>query len=377
MILVAVSSLLLAMYAFLIGFYHRQWKRLKTYQPSAPSQVKVSVVVAARNEEQTLPLLLEDLQQQDYPKSSFEVILVDDFSTDKTASLGKQLPQNFRMIQPGCTPENSSKKKAIAAGVAAARSELILITDADCRIGKNWISMHAGFYSQTGASFVAAPVRYTYRSSLLQVLQTLDFITLQGITAASVAANFGMMCNGANLAYTKKAFDAVNGFENIDNIPTGDDMLLMHKIWKQEPEKIAYLKSKEAIVSTAAVQSWREFIMQRRRWASKTLVYEDKRLITVLGFVLLLNLFPIFLLIAGFFTPAAFLYLLFYLLVKALIEWPFVAAVARFFSEQKLMRYFLLLQPLHVFYTVFVGISSQVGSYEWKGRAASRRGALG
>lgn len=370
MILVLVSVLLLVLYALLIGFYHRQWKAIKTCQSTVPDPVGISVVVAARNEEATLPLLLQDLQQQDYPAAFFEVIIVDDFSTDNTALLGKGLPPYFRMIQPACTTENSSKKKAIATGVAAAEKELILVTDADCRVGKAWVATHADFYRQTGASFVAAPVRYTYQSTLLQVLQTLDFLTLQGITAAGVSANFGMMCNGANLAYTKRAFMAVGGFENIENIPTGDDMLLMHKIWKRWPDKIAYLKSSEAIVSTAAVQTWREFIRQRRRWASKTLVYEDRRLIAVLGFVLLLNLFPFVLLVAGFFAPEAFLVLFFYLLLKGLIEWPFVASVARFFDEQKLMRYFLLLQPLHVVYTVFVGISSQFGSYTWKGRTA-------
>lgn len=371
MILALLSVVILGFYALLMRFYYRQWKRLKSFQPTELPTVGISVVVAARNEEKTLPFLLYDLQQQDYPQQLFEVIIVDDFSTDNTAALGANLGTAFRMIQPACLPEKSSKKMAIAAGVAAAQNELILITDADCRVGKSWVSAHAAFYQQTGASFIAAPVGYTYRSSLLQVLQTLDFITLQGITAASVSANVGMMCNGANLAYTKKAFEAVNGFENIDNIPTGDDMLLMQKIWKREPGKIAYLKSKEAIVSTAAVQTWREFIMQRRRWASKTLVYQDKRLIAVLGFVLLLNLVPFALLMAGFFAPAAFLYLFFYLLLKGVIEWPFVASVARFYSEQKLMRYFLLLQPLHVVYTVFVGISSQFGTYTWKGRKAS------
>jgi cellulose synthase/poly-beta-1,6-N-acetylglucosamine synthase-like glycosyltransferase len=370
MILVAVSVVILGLYALLIGFYYRQWKRLKPFQSSSLPTVRVSVVVAARDEEKALPSLLQDLQRQDYPAALFEVIIVDDFSTDKTAALGKNLGKNSRMIQPACLSENSSKKTAIATGVAAAQNELILVTDADCRVGESWVSTHAAFYNQTGASFIAAPVRYTYQSSLLQVLQTLDFITLQGITAASVSANFGMMCNGANLAYTKKAFEDVNGFENIDNIPTGDDMLLMQKIWKRDPGKIAYLKSKGAIVSTAAVHTWREFIMQRQRWASKTLVYEDKRLIAVLGFVLLLNLAPFVLLVAGFFDPTAFLFLFLYLLLKGVIEWPFVASVARFYGEQKLMRYFLLLQPLHVVYTVFVGISSQFGSYTWKGRMA-------
>lgn len=371
MILVLVSVLILGVYAFLISFYHRQWKRLKTFRPAALPAVGVSVIVAARNEEKNLPFLLNDLQQQNYPRHLWEVLIVDDFSTDNTAALAKGLPENFRMIQPAGTPENSSKKNAIAAGVAKAQNELIVVTDADCRVGNSWVFTHAAFYNQTGASFIAAPVRYTYQPSLLQVLQTLDFITLQGITAASVSARVGMMCNGANLAYTQKAFNAVNGFENIDSLPTGDDMLLMQKIWKREPGNIAYLKSKEAMVSTAAVPTWRAFIMQRRRWASKTLVYKDKRLIAVLGFVLLLNLFPLVLLAAGFFVPAAFLVFFFYLLLKGGIEWPFVASAARFYGEQKLMRYFLLLQPLHVFYTVLVGVSSQFGTYTWKGRKAA------
>jgi cellulose synthase/poly-beta-1,6-N-acetylglucosamine synthase-like glycosyltransferase len=377
MILATVSIFLLVLYTLLIGFYYRQWKRLKTYFPSASPSVAVSVVVAARNEEATLPLLLQDLQQQDYPSGLLEVIVVDDFSTDNTGALAERLPQHFRMIRPGASPEASSKKKAIAAGVAAARHELIVVTDADCRVGKKWVYTVADFYRQTGAAFIAAPVKYTYQSSLLQILQVLDFITLQGITAASVSANFGTMCNGANLAYPKKVFQMVNGFEGIDRVPTGDDMLLMYKIWKQAPEKVFYLKSKDAVVTTAAVPTWREFIMQRRRWASKTLLYDDKRLIAVLGFVLLLNLTPFFLLIGGFFQPQLFLHLFFFLLIKGLIEWPFVASVARFYNEQKLLRYFLWLQPLHVFYTVLVGISSQAGTYEWKGRASRGRGALG
>lgn len=192
----------------------------------------------------------------------------------------------------------------------------------------------------------------------------------KGITAASVNANFHTMCNGANLAYTKTAFEAVNGFEGIDKMPTGDDMLLMHKIWKRDPAKVFYLKSKDVIVSTEPMNSWKAFFNQRRRWASKALVYDDVRIIAVLVFVLLLNLLSFVLLLAGFFQPVYFLYLLLFLIGKALIEWPFVSSVARFYGQQKLLRYFFLLQPLHVFYTVFVGIWSQFGGYQWKGRKA-------
>lgn len=373
-------GLALGGYALLIFFYLRHWHRLQPYEPAASSSsmVFVSVIVAARNEEKTLPRLLHDLGRQHYPASQFEVIVVNDFSTDNTALLASTFAgTNMQMIIPDASPETSSKKAALAAGIRRARGELILVTDADCRVGEEWVQTMAGFYAEKGASFIAAPVKFTHDRSLLQVLQALDFLTLQGITAASVAANAHTMCNGANLAYTQKAFEAVNGFEGIDKVPTGDDMLLMHKIWKKAPSQVFYLKSREAIVSTAPMGTWREFLMQRRRWASKTLLYDDHRITAVLAFVLLLNLLPFALVVAGFFQPVYFLYLLFFLLAKTLIEWPFVASVAAFYGEQKLMRSFFFLQPLHVFYTVLVGIWSQLGKYEWKGRTAHRQGAAG
>ena len=366
-----VSLVFLAAYAFLIAFYYRHWQALQQFTPVRQPSVFVSVIIAARNEEKTLPLLLQDLQLQDYSPDLFEVVIVNDFSTDGTAALATTLPPNFRMIAPACPPEQSSKKKAIATGVANAKGALLLITDADCRIGEKWISTAASFYAEKEAAFIAAPVKYAYETpSLLQVLQVLDFITLQGITAASVSAGFHSMCNGANLAYTKKAFESVNGFAGIDQVPTGDDMLLMHKIRKQDPARVFYLKSREAIVSTAPMPTWKEFFSQRRRWASKTLVYDDHRIIAVLGFVLLLNLLPFVLLIAGFYQQFFLLCLIVFLFAKAMIEWAFVASVAGFFGQQRLMRFFLFLQPLHIVYTVFVGIGSQIGRYEWKGRRA-------
>jgi hypothetical protein len=202
----------------------------------------------------------------------------------------------------------------------------------------------------------------------LQVLQALDFITLQGITAASVNADFGAMCNGANLAYTKEAFRRVDGFAGIDKVPTGDDMLLMHKIRQLHPAKVFYLKSSAAIVSTLPMTTWKDFFEQRRRWGSKTLIYDDKRLIAVLVFVLLLNLLPACFFVIGIFQSHYLIYGLLFLLGKTVVEYPFVKSVAAFYNQQHLMRWFIFLQPLHVFYTVFIGIWSQVGSYEWKGR---------
>ncbi len=95
-----------------------------------------------------------------------------------------------------------------------------MTTDADCLFHPAWLATLAAFYEEKGAKFIAAPVRIGGPThSLLSVFQTLDFITLQGITGASVYKKFHSMCNGANLAYEKRAFYEVEGFKDIDGDP--------------------------------------------------------------------------------------------------------------------------------------------------------------
>lgn len=375
MLLSLLTITFLLAYAGLILFYYVQWKRLKECQPCSSSPaIFVSLIVAARNEELSLPLLLADLKQQDYPSHLLEVIIVNDFSADKTEEVFKKYAgTGFRMIHPDASPETSSKKKAIATGVKEAKGELIIITDADCRVKKSWVSTVVNFYKESSVVFIAAPVKFTPDNSLLQIFQSLDFMMLQGITAASVASGFHNMCNGANVAYTKKVFEEVAGFEGIDKIATGDDMLLMHKIWKRHPGRVSYLKNKQAIVTTAPAPTWKDFFMQRRRWASKTLVYEDYKIILVLVFVLLFNVFAFVVLGAAIIDKKYWFHFFCFLAGKTIIEWPFLSSVAAFYDEKKLMRYFFLFQPVHIFYTVVVGIWSQFGGYEWKGRKTSRR----
>jgi cellulose synthase/poly-beta-1,6-N-acetylglucosamine synthase-like glycosyltransferase len=360
----------LFLYAGLIFFYYYHWLKLEEYaSPAVQSQLFLSVVIAARNEESTLPRLINDLERQSYPAHLFEVIIVNDFSTDKTGEALSQISSpHFRMIVPDADPKSSSKKTALTTGIQEAKGELIVITDADCSVSPAWLSTIASFYKEKNAAFIAAPVQFEHNNSLLQIFQSLDFLTLQGITAAGVSGGFHSMCNGANLAYTKEAFLAVDGFKGIDKVATGDDMLLMHKIKQAKSKQVFYLKSKEAIVRTAPMFTWRDLLMQRRRWASKTLVYDDFRITAVLFFVYLFNCFFILLIVLSFFAKDYWWYAAGYLFLKTLIEVPFVYSVARFFNQQKLLRSFFFLQPLHIFYTVVAGTLSQFGKYEWKGR---------
>lgn len=343
---------------------------MKYYHLSASSDNRfLSLIVPARNEEKNISFLLMALSQQTYPKDSFEIIIVDDFSTDATAEVVKSfsLP-NLILIQPEISSEFSSKKRSIEAGIRKAKGELIVTTDADCIPTKSWLETINNFYVKNDAAFIAAPVKFSHNKSLLQLFQSLDFLTLQGITAASVSANFHTMCNGANLAYKKEAFQNVNGFEGIDKVATGDDMLLMHKIWKKYPGKTLYLKNSEAIITSQPMLNWKDFFMQRKRWASKTLVYDDYRIIMVLAFVYLLNCLFFALIIAALRAGFYWWYVLGFCIVKTFIELPLVYSVAKFYNEQRLVKFLFFFQPLHIFYTVFVGLVSQIGKYEWKGR---------
>jgi cellulose synthase/poly-beta-1,6-N-acetylglucosamine synthase-like glycosyltransferase len=370
MILILVCSCFLFFYACLIFYYYKGWKKIKVFSPQGVTEKTfISVIIPVRNEEKNIISLVDSLKQQEYPAQFYEVIFVDDYSTDKTQRfLHQYCSGNISWLKSAGPEQLSSKKKAIDTGIRSAKGTLIVSTDADCHHPATWLSTINEFHLKTESCFIAAPVKFNHTNSLLSIFQSLDFITLQGITGSGIANRFHFMCNGANLAYTRESFLQVNGFEGIDHIASGDDMLLMYKIWKLYPQKIEFLKSREAIVSTVPMSSWNELLMQRKRWAGKALVYDDYRMVAVLFFVYLLNLSFISLIFLCFFNSFFWMYAGLFLVIKTFIEWPFVYTVAGFYGEQRLMKYFLWMQPIHIFYTVVIGIIGQLGKYQWKGR---------
>ena len=368
---------LMILYAYLIEYYRKAWNEMPEYDfKQNESEPFISVIIAARNEEKNLPGLIASLKQQAYSSTKFEIIIVDDHSTDETwpilrSASGESDTMRAMKLADYPSPNlnmKAHKKFAIEKAIDLARGELIVTTDADCVFGKNWLRYIASMYVSSNAKFIAAPVQMKPGDTFLSVFQSLDFLTLQGITGASVYKKFHTMCNGANLAYARTAFYEVGGFEGIDNIPSGDDMLLMYKIYKRYPDQVFFLKNKEAIVITKPVDTWKEFFNQRIRWASKSTHYDDKKITRVLLLVYCVNISFLILAIASFWKMTWFGLFVLFLAAKMLVEFPFVNAVAIFFSERKLMKYFLIMQPFHILYTVIAGWLGKFGSYEWKGR---------
>ncbi|HJS53846.1 MAG TPA: glycosyltransferase family 2 protein, partial [Chitinophagaceae bacterium] len=245
---------------------------------------------------------------------------------------------------------------------------VIVTTDADCIVKESWLKTMAAFKEETGSVFIAAPVTMQHNSGLLQIFQTLDFLVLQGITAASVQKRIHNMCNGANLAYERKTFFEVGGFTGIDHIASGDDMLLMQKISQHLPGKISYLLSKDAIVTTQTAKTWKEFFSQRIRWASKATDYNDIKIFSALFLVYFFNCSLLALLIAGFWVHSLWWSFSGVVIVKTFIEYTFIYPVARFYDKQNLLVLFPFFQPLHIIYTVIAGWLGVFGSFEWKGR---------
>ncbi len=367
--------MLWVLYAVVILYYNTSWHAMPEYSPKnimIPG-TGFSIIIPARNEADNIGPLLDSILSQTYWRDLFEVIVVDDHSTDETAAIVNRY-EGVKLVQLKEDRINSYKKKAIETGIAAAQNEWIVCTDADCVVTPDWLQVLASFIMDNKPVFVAAPVSFIpaaskgKKESVLYIFQALDFLTLQGITGASVAGKKHNMCNGANLAYKREVFYEVDGFKGIDNIASGDDMLLMHKIWKKYPGQVGYLKSKAAIVETEAAPTWKAFFNQRIRWASKATSYDDKRIFVVLLLVYLFNCSFLALLVLSFFNIIYLYAFLVFIVLKTLIEISFVGRVSRFFNRRHLLKYFFFFQPLHIGYTIISGFLGTFGSYEWKGR---------
>jgi cellulose synthase/poly-beta-1,6-N-acetylglucosamine synthase-like glycosyltransferase len=381
MIFTLTSVFLFTGYALLIAAITIGWWQLRAFKkPGVFPEVKVSVIVAVRNEASNVTQLLTSLLTQNYPGHLLEMIIVDDHSTDKTSRLVKEFIihkkelQNLRLISLS-EKDGSGKKAAINQGILASGSELIVITDADCTAESHWIQSLASYYSKHRPHMILGPVRMADNGSFFGKLQSLEFMSLISSAAGSCNAGFPILANGANMAFTRSAYESCGGFSGNMQFPSGDDMFLMMNIKKKFGAKsIRFLRSEEAIVNTPATLGLRSFIQQRLRWVSKSRGYTDPLLITASILVFLTNACLVFIGIISIGLPEYFkLFLLLYLL-KILVDLPLMTSYSRFQKSYTLLWLFPIMELLNAVYTLLIGIAGNVGKYEWKGRRVSNKG---
>jgi len=375
MIFFLFSIMLYIGYAVLIVTISIGWWKLRDFEITRQLPgVKISVVVAVRNEAANIGALLHSLLLQDYPAELYEIIIVDDQSDDQTTRLaedviaGKKEAQNLKLVVLD-VKNGSGKKAAIDLGIKVSSGELIVITDADCTAGNKWISSLSSFYKKNKPQMILAPVRMTEGGSFFGKLQSLEFTSLIASAAGSCNAGYPLLANGANMAFTRQAYETCGGFTGNLQYPSGDDMFLMISINKKfGPEAIRFLRSDDAIVNTPATKGVKPFIQQRLRWVSKTRGYPDPLLAASSIIVFLTNICLVAAAFSALFIPGYMGYFLVLYLIKLVLDVPLMLSYSLFQKKSALMWLFPLMELLNGFYTLIIGIAGNIGRFEWKGR---------
>lgn len=329
------------------------------HETPLPFSIKATIVVCARNESTHIAHLLTALMSQSYINR--EIIVVDDGSTDNTV----EIVHSFAEIILVALPESVGKKAALRKGLEHATGELIICTDADCVMGNDWIRALVNCYQIDFPDMIIGPVRIHHpQSSLLQHLQSIEFMSLAASTAGSASIGRPIMCNGANLAFTKEAWNT-SSHELKDCYASGDDMFLMESI-KSRGGKIRYAKFQEAIVTTEPVQTFSSFFHQRSRWVSKSAAYSDPEIKFVAGLVASVTLLPFLLALIGVFDPWFFLFSVLSWGIKTGLDYRFLRIFRPFFVIFFPHWQFLLVAVLYPFYVIVSLILGKFRKVIWK-----------
>jgi poly-beta-1,6-N-acetyl-D-glucosamine synthase len=346
--------ILILPYLILFLNYYFNLSTLKPFTVAKESSLPVSVVVACKNERATITGLLECLSVQDYPANLIEIIIVDDNSSDNTYNLAEEF--SLKQSKIVLRSSGEGKKQAIIDGVMYSKSELVITTDADCRMDRRWISSIVSFHESDDTDLIICPVKLENGGGFLKKFQALEFLSLQGVTAAAANSVRPVMCNGANLAFSRSTY--LRHSRNLHKeTNTGDDIFLLHSIKREEKSKIRWLESKDALVKTIPPASLQSFIKQRVRWISKTGLYTDRDIITT-GIITFVPVLLQVLYLAGAFINHEMIAGFFVLLIiKSIPDYLIIKNTAERYSEPGIIKWFLPAQVVYPFYVLYVVLS--------------------
>ena len=306
---------------------------------------------------------------------NFDLYIHDDNSTDNSFRILNEFPKpiNVKVLSlPRDYSPNAHKKRAIRYGIENSMGDIIITTDADCIYSENWLSsMLNNIDDETG--FISGPVEFLDDDGMFSKLQKLEFAGLVITGAGLIGIGKPTICNAANIAYRKKAYEEVNGFYDQMDLSSGDDELLMQKIAKDTKYKVKFSLLTESIVKTSASKNINEFYHQRKRWASKGLFYKNIRLIITL---ILIYLFYLGLVIQPFlilFISSSFAYSFgLSLVIKLVLEYLILLKGKNILFPILSLKPFLFAEFLQVPYIIIAGFSGMFGNLKWKERRIKR-----
>ncbi|MEI6764523.1 MAG: glycosyltransferase [Bacteroidota bacterium] len=363
-------------YVFIISLFTFGWFRKNKNRTASQTQSSnISIVIAARDEENNISACLTALASQGYPTDKFEIIIIDDASTDHTVQIVHEFIKAHKEIrtQLFSLPEKyrsaTSKKAALSLGIQLTQFDIIAVTDADCIPASGWIRAMANGFSERTVMMICGMVCFSTDKKWFSKLQSLEFMSLVASGAGASGAGFPFMCNGASMAFRKEAFYKTGAYSDSDGYASGDDVFLLHNIKKAYGNSsVQFTNNKEAIVVTAPQPSLRAFYNQRVRWASKSKGYHD-----IISLLTSVAVFAYSLEILLFAAAGMFFAPLFYaasalFILKLIVDIPLMASITTYFGQKKLLLFYLPMQLLYPVYIVVVALGGIFGRYSWKGR---------
>jgi poly-beta-1,6-N-acetyl-D-glucosamine synthase len=355
-------TIFISSYCILLILLYIGWRRaVRIEAPKGTSQRLISVVIPVRNEQHNIQNLLDSLRKQSY--KDFEVVVVNDHSTDQTETLLNNCEAPWLTVIPNA---GQGKKAAITSGVIVAKGDIIATTDGDCIVPLNWLRKINEAFQNDNTVFVFGAVAFADRKTFFSDLQSIEFSSLIGSAASSAFLGLPTMCNGANLAYRRRTFMEVGGYEANQHIASGDDEFLMRKIYAKYPMGVQFISDKNSTVVTSPQPSLQSFFRQRIRWAAKwrfnTSVYTQ--LLAFLIFAV-----NVMVIVAVIHLAISFSWMMIGLLfAKLFLEAVFLRDVCRFLNQRWNWLAFTVLQVAYPFYVIITAISSLFISISWKGR---------
>ncbi|MDG5490335.1 glycosyltransferase [Psychroserpens sp. SPM9] len=339
-------------------------------------QTKFSIVIPFRNEAENIPALLDAISQLQYPKSMYEILFVDDASTDDSVEQINSKMKAFKSVQFSMLKNNrtspSPKKDAVTTAIKQAKHQWIVTTDADCSVPKYWLDGFDNYIQKNNPNMIVAPVSFEAVGSFFERFQLLDILSLQGATIGGFGIKKPFLCNGANLAYRKDFFEHNKGFEGNTHIASGDDVFLLEKALKADKKSVQYIKNEQVIVHTKAQISFANLKSQRVRWAAKTSHYKNAfgKLTGLL--VLAMNGLLVCLPLLFVLKMISLKVLIYVIFIKFLIDFLLLFKTARFFNQEPYLSSFIFSSLFYPFFSVYIALISMFTSYKWKGRTHRR-----
>lgn len=348
---------------FAIGVIRLQQKNDLTHET-----LPVSVVVAMRNEEQNINRLLQSIMQQDYPIDKFEVILVNDHSTDRTQALAEEWCNAYTNVFLANLPKDRyGKKEALSFGISQSKNDIIALTDADCLHPVHWLRSISSAYSTKNAALVIGNVEIAPANTLFEKMQALEYASLAASSLGACSCGIPFMASSANLSFSKSRI----GFSSQmlkPSIVSGDDVFLLHSAKQMKGVKIGCLCGTSSAVSTRPVSTITAFFKQRARWASKATGYTDFTAISVGFVVLLYSLMLVGLGVFSFWDYKLLGLLLIAFLLKCLAD---MFLLYPFLKRQGNVSRLNVFLPLQLVYPIYISIAFAMAMLcpnSWKGR---------